>query len=384
MSLERPLESLSDDDLLRGLSLLLRQSRRVESHLVAHIGEVETRHLYAREASPSMFVYCTDILHLSEAESYLRINVARAAREHPVLLAMLADGRLHLTGIAKLAPHLTRENRDLLLSRAVHKSKRQIEELLAELFPRPDAPSVVRKLPERPSLPGGSGPAEAPRLELGLDGVQGSASPPRPDALPRPVPAPPALVQPLSPARYKVQFTAGAQLYDKLERLRALLRPEVPDGDLASIIEKAVTEKLERLEARRFARTSSPKKMPVPTNPSSRHIPAAVRRVVHERDGGRCCFVDAQGRRCPARHRLEYHHRRPFGLGGGPDVDNICLMCPAHNRLMAELDYGRKAMCRHWGSTRETRADRISPAEMTGTVPPRAPDARTGPERVGR
>jgi hypothetical protein len=151
-----------------------------------------------------------------------------------------------------------------------------------------------------------------------------------------------------------VQFTAGAELYDKLERLRALLLHEVPDGDLAAIIEKAVTEKLERLEARRFARTSSPRKEPVRTNPSSRHVPAAVRRLVHQRDGGRCCFVDAQGRRCPERHRLEYHHRRPFGLGGGPDVDNICLMCPAHNRLMAELDYGRKAMSRHWGSARET------------------------------
>jgi predicted restriction endonuclease len=144
-----------------------------------------------------------------------------------------------------------------------------------------------------------------------------------------------------------VQFTAGAELCDKLERLRALLRPEVPDGDLASIIEKAVTEKLERLEARRFARTSSPRKERVRTHPSSRHVPAAVRRVVHQRDGGRCRFVDAQGRRCPERHRLEYHHRHPFGLGGGPGVDNICLLCPAHNRLMAEFDYGRKAMSRH-------------------------------------
>jgi hypothetical protein len=360
MSLERPLESLSDDDLLRGLADVLRQSRRAEADLVAHIGEVDTRHLYAREAFPSMFIYCMDVLHLSEAEAYLRINVARAAREHPMLLAMLADGRLHLTGIVKLAPHLTRENRDLLLSRAVHKSKRQIEELLAEWAPRPDVPAVLRKLPDRPIHPQR---AEIPTAELGLDGVPISASRPRPDLIPRPVPAAPALVQPLSPARYKVQFTAGAELYDKLERLRALLHHEVPDGDLASIIEKAVTEKLERLEARRFARTSSPRKKPARTDPSSRHIPAAVRRAVDRRDGGRCCFVDAQGRRCPERHRLEFHHRRPFGLGGGPDVDNICLLCKAHNRLMAELDYGRKAMSRHTESARETRAVRFPPAE---------------------
>ena len=58
-----------------------------------------------------------------------------------------------------------------------------------------------------------------------------------------------ALVEPLSPARYKVQFTASAELHDKLERLQALMRSEVPGGDLAAIIERAVTEKLERLEA---------------------------------------------------------------------------------------------------------------------------------------
>ena len=150
MSLERPLESLSDDELLRRLADLLSQSRRAEADLVAHIAEVEARRLYAREAAPSMFVYCMDVLHLSEAEAYLRLTAARAAREHPVLLKMLADGRLHLTGIAKLAPHLTPENRDLLLARAVHKSKRQIEELVAELAPRADVPGVLRKLPSRP------------------------------------------------------------------------------------------------------------------------------------------------------------------------------------------------------------------------------------------
>ena len=104
-----------------------------------------------------MFRYCIHVLHLSEPEAYLRIAAARAARRHPVLLAMLADGRLHLSGIAKLAPHLTRENRDALLQRATHLSKRQIEELIAEICPRPDVPSLVRKLPggmgQEPPLP---------------------------------------------------------------------------------------------------------------------------------------------------------------------------------------------------------------------------------------
>jgi hypothetical protein len=78
------LQSLSDDELLRRLFGLLSESRSVEADLVAHIGEVDARRLYAREAAPSMFAYCTQELHLSEHEAYLRITVARAAREHPV------------------------------------------------------------------------------------------------------------------------------------------------------------------------------------------------------------------------------------------------------------------------------------------------------------
>ena len=387
MSLERPLESLSDDDLLRGLANLLSQSRRAESDLVVHIAEVETRRLYARAAASSMFVYCTEILHLSEAEAYLRITAARAVREHPVILDMLADGRLHLSGIAKLARHLTPQNRDLLLSRAVHRSKRQIEELVAELAPRPDVPGVLRKLPSRPT-PSNQEAIPSNRQDAGVtvlpipDAVASSpgasassvasASSRHEDAVPHPVPAPTACFQPLAPSRYKVHFTAGAELRDKLERLRALLRSEVPNGDLAAIIEQAVTEKLERLEARRFGRARSPRKKParISADPSSRHIPASVRRAVHRRDGGRCCFVDAYGRRCSERHRLEYHHRHPFGLGGSNHPDNICLMCRTHNRYLAEVDYGTKTLARHWGPARETGQTTGTPRRNTSGPAP--------------
>src|SRR6185503_1443301 len=173
------LRELSDDELLRRLSLLLGQSRRIEWKLVAHIGEVDARRLFAREACDSMFVYCTEVLHLSEHEAYLRIAAARAAREHPMLLTMLSDGRLHLSGIAKLAPHLTVTNRDALLAQATHRSKRQIEVLVADLAPLPDVQASIRKLPDcaaiapvAPVAPIGT-PSDH-SLELGPDRVPAS------------------------------------------------------------------------------------------------------------------------------------------------------------------------------------------------------------------
>jgi hypothetical protein len=140
----------SDHELVLRLTAIVAQSRRVEAELVAHIAEVDRRRLYLETGCSSMFTYCTEVLHLSEPEAYLRIQVGRTARRFPVVLAMLEEGRLHLSGIALLSPHLTDENCEKLLARAGGRSKRQIEELTAELAPKPDVPPTIRRLPAPP------------------------------------------------------------------------------------------------------------------------------------------------------------------------------------------------------------------------------------------
>jgi hypothetical protein len=347
-SKERPdLKTMSDDKLLRGLFDVLSQTRHNEADLIAHIAEVDARELYARQAAPSLFAWCTERLHFSEQEAYARIAVARASRKHPMLLAMLRDGRLHLSGIVRLVPHLTVENRQAVLKRATHRSKRQIEELVAELEPKPDARAMIRKLPAHRAMRHSSAPSVLASASRGSEpqlcpGIVGASGRPSPAADSR-------HVEPLAPERYKVQFTASAELRGKLERLQALMRSSVPDGDLVKIIDLAVTEKLERLEARRFAKTKRPRKRldQTDTRLKSRYIPAAVRRFVEKRDGGRCTFRDRHGRRCTQRHDLEFHHRRPFGLGGDHRPEGLALMCRTHNALLAEQDFGKEKMARY-------------------------------------
>ena len=163
----------------------------------------------------------------------------------------------------------------------------------------------------------------------------------------------PRPVEPLAPARYKIQFTASAELKDKIERLRALM----PDSDLAVIIDEAVTEKLERLESRRFGKTRAPRKSlkQTDTSPSSRYIPAPVRRAVSERDGNQCAFVDARGKRCSERSQLQFHHKEPFARGGDHSPENIQLTCHAHNQYLAECEYGTEVMERHRGGADQAR-----------------------------
>ena len=401
------LDALSDADLLRRLSRILRQVRRDEADLIAHIAEVDARGAYAREAVSSMFAYCVEVLHLSEPEAGLRIHVARTCRKHAGLLEMLRDGRIHLSGISLLAPVLTPENRAILLKRATRQSKSRIEEIVAELRPRPRTPVIVRRLQHGPHDAGGTSPARNPgtaastaAAEHRPDRVSGPAptqnactvsSPApehRPDDVDRrgsvvdgptgaqhrpedaerrhfPLSVPPSRIEPFAPRSYRIHFTASAELKEKLERLQALMRSSVPDGDLGQIIERAVTEKLERLEAKRFGKTKKPRKglSETDTRPKSRHIPAAVRRAVEKRDGGRCTYRNEEGRRCTERHNLEFHHRTPYGLGGDHSPHNLALMCRCHNNLEAEHDYGKEVTWRH------RRRSSSPPPDRTPSLP---------------
>ena len=69
-------------------------------------------------------------------------------------------------------------------------------------------------------------------------------------------------------------------------------------------------------------------------SPPRRHIPAAVRRHIWLRDGGRCCYRDPlSGRRCTSSHLLQIDHLLPVSEGGGPEPSNLVLRCFAHHRM---------------------------------------------------
>ncbi|MCG6928133.1 MAG: HNH endonuclease [Acidobacteria bacterium] len=183
-----------------------------------------------------------------------------------------------------------------------------------------------------------------------------------------------------------MSFTASAELHDKLERLQALTRSSVPHGDLGKVIELAVTRELERLEARRFGKTKRPRKTlaDTDTRPRTRHIPAAVRRAVEKRDGGRCTYRDERGRRCTRRHDLEFHHRDPYGFGGDHSPHNVAQMCRTHNALMAEQDYGKEVMERFSRSANRDSESLVGYGTPPATLEAERPGARDRPRPSAR
>jgi hypothetical protein len=176
---------------------------------------------------------------------------------------------------------------------------------------------------------------------------------PAPEQLPVvTMPAPPssqAMVAPLAPERFRVQLTISRETRDKLDRIQALARHAIPDGDLAAIFDRALTLLLNEFEQRRCAATESPRQ-PREAPGRSRRIPAAVKREVWRRDGGRCAFVGHDGR-CAERSFLEYHHVHPYAGVGSPrprtsssDAERIThtkLRCSSGNRRRHLAPAGR-------------------------------------------
>jgi hypothetical protein len=368
-----PICALSDSDLLARVKELTRREQQATAELVAHLGEVDGRRLYLGQGCSSLFTYCTQVLGYSEHEAYGRIEAARAARKFPFVLEVLGEGAVHLTAVGLLAPHLTKENHRALLGEARYKSKREVERIVARLRPQPDARSLVRKLPEPtppPAPPALLGAQDTPAPGSPAASVPTAAAPPLSPA--PPMPPRPAVVAPLSPQRFKIQLTASADTHDKLRRVQDLMRHELPTGDIAVIFDRALTVLLADLEKKKLAATLRPREGR-PAAPGSRHIPAAVKRAVWARDGGRCTFVSPEGRRCTETGMLQWDHAHPHALGGEATVEGIRLRCAAHNHYTAELLFGPPPLC-----AREPRLS-YDPRGSSPAPSPTCLSTRSGP-----
>ncbi len=355
MNAQWSLHTISDDALITQLTTLVTHDRQLLANVLAHIAEVDARKLYCAYAYPSMFRYVVDHLGFSEAAARHRIGAARLARRFPAIFDAVSTGTIHLSGLHVLATHLTEANHVELLTAALNKSKRDIEQLIAARFPRSDVLPMLVALPQGTQ----SDPSAAmPSTDSAATTSTGAAA-----TCPNGTSATQA--RPLSADSFCATFTISAACHDKFVQAQALLRHSLPSGDMGAIFERSLDALLPALRKRKHAETTTPRTSVRDTKATSRHIPAEVKRKVVERDGGRCTFVGVNGRRCNEQAWAQFHHDKPFGRGGPPTVPNIRVLCAAHNRYQAELDYGRA----HINKRVQQNRDQISGGDAQGDEP---------------
>jgi hypothetical protein len=156
-------ETMADDQLLMSVRKIVARTNTGLADLLAHLAEVEVRGIHRQRACASLYTYCVYELRMSEDEASRRSKAARLVRQFPELFERIAKGELHLTGLLLLGPHLDCERRQQILDCARFRSKREIQELVSRLSPKPDVSARVE-----PIGPASAGPATHHRFASAL------------------------------------------------------------------------------------------------------------------------------------------------------------------------------------------------------------------------
>ena len=160
------------------------------------------------------------------------------------------------------------------------------------------------------------------------------------------------------------QFTVSKETHDKLRRVQDLMRHTIPDGDPSAIFDRALTVLLSELERRKLAAATRPRAAEAAST-VSRHVPAAVKRAVWTRDGGRCAFIGNKGR-CTETGFLEFHHVMPYADGGETSVENLELRCRPHNAYEAEKYFiAEGPLFVREGRSHDWKASELAPGDCT-------------------
>ncbi|MEZ4222470.1 MAG: hypothetical protein R3B13_16140 [Polyangiaceae bacterium] len=313
------LGALSNTELWTRTLTMNHRRRRAVAMLVAHLAEVERRSLHLREGYSSMYDLCVRGLGMSEGEAHRSISGARVSRRFPLVIAMLADGGLHLTGLSLLASRLTEANHGQILEACCRKTKAEIQEVLARWFPRPDVPDCIGLVDFE---------SRDAQGDLVRDGIE-----------------------PRSADRFAFRFSASAAFKAKLEHARN--RMSHVGRDLETVFERALDLLIAERENTCWGKTDRPHRSPgakhgAPTRES--------RREVYERDAGQCTYVSAAGVRCSGKAFLNFDHVEERARGGGGGPGNGRLLCAAHNQCTR----GRLSAMHSW--TTRSRCEDLGPA----------------------
>jgi len=301
---------ISNDELESLLQKKVATERQITIEIIQLLEQVSKRRIYLERGYGSLIEYCIKKLGYSESAAYRRVAAMKLARELPQIKEEISLGRINLANVAKAQTYFQQEERQgdkistaekrKVLESLVGKSVRQAEVIFADLNPESSRPEKVRIL---------------------------------------------------NSEQTQVTVTLDAKLIQQLQEIRELISHRHPSLGYAELIAVMAEMSLTKLKYSRCAQLSTKtrsatgaggaKQKPV----GKRFVPAALRRQVWQKAHGRCCYVDLKsGRVCGSRFQLQIEHRIPFAKGGRNNIENLELLCSAHNHLRAVQVFGEQKM----------------------------------------
>jgi hypothetical protein len=290
------LKSISDSDLLRDTKRHATQEKEAGIQVLHHLREVDARKLFTTVKCSSLYSYCIKELGYSEGTAGRRIHAMKLIRDLPEYETKLEEGSIHESQLSKAQTFFnaqkkkkktySKEKKLQVMKDIEGKSARETDQLFASIDPQAARKDISR---------------------------------------------------PINAEETEIRFTADKALMEKLEKIQNLLGHKLGDKKYASLIEELADLALKKLEPK------APPTLAVKEVSETRYIPAKVKRAVWHRDQGKCTHPG-----CNSRYALQYEHITPFAKGGKSSLENLKLLCSAHNQRAAIEAYGLAKMQEHW------------------------------------
>ena len=289
-------QNLSDAQLELETKKSAFEETKIQTKMLHLLAEIERRRLYSK-SYPSLFEYCVKNLKLSCGSAQRRIDTMRAMKLMPEIESKLMTGELNLSTVSKAQTFFRQEKK------------------LRKSYSVPEKKELLKKLENKSSI-------ECSKELVAI--------------------SPQAMIQErrrdLNPTMTELRMTVDQELLGKLDQLKALWshqNPTMTDLELFQKMADFCLKKVDPLQKKI-------KKIPIPlaaVNP--RFISAKLKQQVWVRDQGTCTFPG-----CQTKHFLEYDHIQPVSQKGMSTLDNLRLLCRAHNQHMAIQKLGFPRMNR--------------------------------------
>jgi hypothetical protein len=300
-----PISQLTNQELNQKIRGLVREERRLTVEVLRHLREAERRMLFAELGYPSLFAYATGELKYSEAAASRRIEAMRTIREVAELEPKIESGELNLSNIVQAQVAIRNHERETK-TKVSPERKREVLLSMTGLSKREAEKTLAREIPTVAT-------SGAIRVILELTNEE-------------------------------------MALIEELRRLAG--RGQDTKELLMSSVRAALSKrKRERGEAELLRKTKAtvapPVELPSKSEPRKRYFSAPIKRTAWQKAQGQCEFVTASGKRCEAKHGLEFDHRQPVARGGVSDTKNIRVLCREHNSFEAIRKLGHSTMVVH-------------------------------------
>jgi hypothetical protein len=303
-------KELNNKELISKLQSLVAEEKKNVAAQIVILKEVRQRKLALEMGYPNLLEFCAVELGLTRDQAWKRSQAAGVVEREPVFLDLLKKGETSVSTLAVMAPKLSDKTSVSLREFVPGKSKREVEAFVSNL--NRDGSRSEGK--------------QTVRISMDLE---------------------PEVVAKLERARKILKANRSELSYEDIlsEALELLLDKKDPERKAARANARRqktapVQVKLKGVQGSKIEQRATHSISGPAVNKRTRYIPAAVRHQVYKKADGRCCYTSPGGLRCAETAGLAVDHIQMYCKGGEHSSENLRLMCPTHNRLLAEKELG--------------------------------------------